>query len=109
MAGRCIFKFKIHTCIALKAAELHFPADKEQLTGRRQAALQNADRVVRLGSLTAVGDDLPSLFSAGSLEQLAAFRRLAELELSGRFPVSADDISLLPRSLRRLTLCLQYR
>ena len=82
-----------------------FPADKGVPTGRRQAAitfaLQHADRVVRLGSLNAVEEKPLFLFSAGSLGQLAAFRRLAELELGYPSCVSTDDISLLPRSLRR--------
>ena len=101
-----------HTRVAAQAAELHFPTDEARLTGRREAmckfALQNADRVVRLGSLTAVEDNLPSLFSPGNLEQLAAFRRLAGLYLD--FPVSVDDFnfSYLPRSLRSLDLSLKY-
>ena len=99
------------TCIAAQAAALHFPTDKARLTNRRQAAitfaLQNADRVVHLGSLTAVEDNLPSLFSAGVLLgfQLAAFQNLAELKLD--FPVSNYVLSLLPRSLRRQDLQIQ--
>ena len=95
--------------------------DEAHLTGRRQAALtfalQQADRVVRLGSLTRdaslARDETRiqfgslSFFSDVSLGQLAAFRRLAELDLSFH-SVSSDDISLLPRSLRRLTLRLHY-
>ena len=102
-----------HTCIAAQAAELHFPTDKARLTGRREAALdfalQNADRVVRLGSLTAAVEDSP--FSASNnlwrLGQLAAFRRVTELELG--FPVPPHIISLLTRGLRRLTLEIRYR
>ena len=100
-----------HTCGAVQAAELHFPDDDARLKGRRQGAvafaLQHADRVVRLGSLTRVKETPYHLFSAGSIGQLAAFRRLAELHMG--FPVSIADVSLLPRGLRKLSLWLRYR
>ena len=101
-----------HTCFAVQAAELHFPDDKARLTGRLQAALafalQHADRVVRLGCLAALPryETPVRLISAGSLRQLAAFQRLAELNL-GFLPLPIDEISLLPRGLRTLTLHLR--
>ena len=93
----------------MQAAELRFPDDEARLTGRRQAALtfalEHADHVVRLGCLTRVEDNLLGPYRAVSLEQLAAFQRLAGVEL-GCLPMSIDDIGLLPRGLRRLTLWL---